>query len=138
MSASTPDSTAEPGRTLLLVEDDKVTRHFLKMALDGSFAVEAVQTAEEALEAAQNETVTYDIFLLDISLRSGPGGGAILKALRALEAYRHTPAIAITAYHPDAAPEDFMAAGFDGYLRKPFYQHELLDLIDKLLTFDAE
>lgn len=128
---------ADSHHTILLVEDDEITRQFLQEALDGTFTVDVARTAAEALQTVRQSTLIYDVFLLDISLRPGPGGVAILNTLREMEAYRLTPAIAITAYHPDAAPEDFMAAGFDGYLRKPFYQQQLLELIEKLLASNA-
>ena len=108
------------------------------MALSDTFELGVATTAAEALDIARQGELVYDVLLLDISLRPDPGGVATLKALRELEAYRHTPAIAMTAYEPNAAPEDFMSAGFDGYLRKPFYQQELLELIERLLGSKAE
>lgn len=123
---------------MLLVEDDETTRQFLHMALGDAFVLGVATTAAEALDIARQGELVYDILLLDISLRPGPGGVAILKALREMEAYRHTPAIAMTAYDRDAAPEDFMSAGFDEYLRKPFYERDLLNLINQLLGPNAE
>jgi two-component system chemotaxis response regulator CheY len=133
-----PDhASTDDRRAVLVVEDNEMTRQFLSMALNTAFRVTITKSATEALERIHQGAPLFDVFLLDISLRFGPGGVAILRELREMDAYRYTPAIAITAYEPNAAPEDFMAAGFDGYLRKPFYQAELLELIDKLLASDA-
>lgn len=137
MTGSSSQSSAHSQHAVLLVEDDEGTREFLEMALSPTFAIDVAATAADALDIVRQGKVMYDLFLLDISLRPGPGGVAVLKALRAMEDYRATPAVAITAYHPDAAPERFMDAGFDGYLRKPFYQEDLLDLIDELLAPDV-
>lgn len=134
MTGSSSQPSAHSQRAVLIVEDVEDIRKFVEMVLSPTFEVDMAGTAADALDIVRYKKAVYDIFLLDISLRPGPGGVSVLKALREMEDYRHTPAIAMTAYGRGTAPEQFMDAGFDGYLRKPFYHQDLLDLINELLA----
>ena len=70
---------------------------------------------------------------MDINLGDGPSGREVLKSLRAIPAYRKVPVAALTAYALPGEREDFLKAGFNAYLSKPFSEDALLKLLAQLL-----
>lgn len=116
------------GPPVLLVEDDESTGELLRTILSESHAVEWARNAESGLSAAERKSFT--VVLLDIHLRgSAIDGVELLRRLRAKPAYRNAAIYALTAYALPGDRERFLAAGFDGYLAKPFEAHELRRLV---------
>jgi two-component system cell cycle response regulator DivK len=60
-------------------------------------------------------------------------GTAALQILRAGEATRHIKVLAITASAMRGDRERILAAGFDGYVSKPFRVQELLEAVRRML-----
>ena len=134
--APTPQPAPVPDgpRTVLLVEDNALTRDVLPLLIEESgapFTIEAAATAGEALDKA-SET-TYDLFLIDINLGSEMTGVDVMNRLRGDARYASAPMIACTAYAMPGDEERLLAAGFDAYLAKPFRKDELLDAMNEAL-----
>jgi CheY-like chemotaxis protein len=116
--------------SVLVVEDDPATGHLIEEMLADGNQVTWRQTASEAFLAASLQA--YDLVLVDIRLeRSSEDGIQLLQQLRQIPAFRKTPVFALTAYAMAGDRERFLAAGFDGYLSKPFERRELEGILEK-------
>jgi PAS domain S-box-containing protein len=120
------------GVRVLLVEDERDTREFLKTILEGcGAAVTEAASAAEALAALEH--ARPDVLVSDIGM-PGENGYELIKRVRALPAERggRVPAVALTAY---AGPKDrrrALLAGFHTHLAKPVEPDELLAVLASL------
>ena len=121
----------EERATILAVEDNSETQLLLKHLLKSSFDVHVVSGVDDALEAVTERT--FDIFLLDINLSGQRTGTDLLHLLRKNDNGADVPAIALTAYAMPGDREDFLEAGFDHYVSKPFTRSDLTSAIDASL-----
>jgi len=121
----------EPPR-VLAVEDNSETQLLLEHLLKKSFEVTVVAGVDEALEAVDDSY--FDIFLLDINLSEERTGTDLLHMLRERNDLGGVPAIALTAYAMPGDREDFLEAGFDQYVSKPFTRDDLTEAINTTLS----
>lgn len=133
----TRSDCAAPSKLRILAgEDNAVNRavlaaflapndHQVTFANDGLAAVEAYKGGE------------FDLILMDISMPVIDGGEA-LRQIRFIErqrgAARKTPAIAISAHAMRQQIDEFMAAGFDGYVAKPIKAERLAAEMARVLA----
>ncbi len=123
-------STEKP--SILAVEDNSETQLLLEHLLKESFEVTVVEGVDDALKAVDG--TSFDAFLLDINLSEQRTGTDLLHLLRERDDMTEVPAIALTAYAMPGDREDFLEAGFDQYVSKPFTRDDLTDAIDKTLS----
>lgn len=113
----------KPGRTILLVEDEPtLQRIFGSVLSDVGHQVEAVGTAEHALERLQNTAQPeIDLVLSDKNL-PGKTGLDLLAETRRIEAAsrRSIGFMLVTGYPSRDSALDVLSADGDGYLVKPF------------------
>ena len=126
---SEPDVELPPLR-VLLVEDSvanqrvgagmlRKLRHTVSIATNGARAVEACASER------------FDVILMDLQM-PGMDGYEATRAIRRREqdeGAAKTPIVALTARASRGNEELCRAAGFDGYLAKPYRSRELLDAI---------
>lgn len=124
-------SSAEKPR-ILAVEDNSETQLLLEHLLKKSFDVQVVPGVEEALDAVDENT--FDALLLDINLSEERTGTDLLHLLRERNDMESVPAIALTAYAMPGDREDFLEAGFDQYVSKPFTRADLTEAIETSLA----
>ena len=117
--------------SILAVEDNPETQLLLHHLLQPDFHVVVTGGIEGALEAAQEEM--FDILLLDINLSEEKTGIELLHMLRECSQAR-VPAIALTAYAMPGDRENFIEAGFDAYISKPFTRKDLTEVIESTLS----
>ena len=123
-------SPAEKPR-ILAVEDNSETQLLLEHLLKKSFEVVVVPGVDEALSAVGDGP--FDALLLDINLSEQRTGTDLLHLLRERENMTDVPAIALTAYAMPGDREDFLEAGFDQYVSKPFTRSDLTTAIENSL-----
>lgn len=116
---------------ILAVEDNPDTQLLLRYLLRPHYDVEIVTHVDDALETARRQT--FDLLVLDINLGEERTGIDLLQELRELEAYRSTPALALTAYAMPGDRERFESSGFTQYISKPFTRKELYDALEDML-----
>ena len=116
---------------ILLVEDQEMNRDMLSRRLKkrGYDVVIAVDGAE-GLEMARSEAP--DLILMDMSLPVIDGWDAT-RQLKADEATRPIPVVALTAHAMSTDREKALAAGCDAYETKPVELPRLLETMEKLL-----
>ena len=116
---------------ILLVEDQEMNRNMLsrrliKRGYDVSIAVDGA----EGLEKARAEKP--ELILMDMSLPVIDGWEAT-RQLKADEATRGIPVVALTAHAMSTDRDKAMEAGCDAYETKPVELPRLLETIEKLL-----
>jgi CheY-like chemotaxis protein len=116
---------------ILLVEDQEMNRNMLsrrliKRGYDVSIAVDGA----EGLEKARSEKP--ELILMDMSLPVIDGWEAT-RQLKADEATRGIPVVALTAHAMSTDREKAMEAGCDAYETKPVELPRLLETMEKLL-----
>ena len=114
---------------LLVVEDDKETRNFLKSSLKAEGFV--VDTAEDGKAGSYKASVNdYDLIVLDIELPY-KNGRQICSELRA--SGKNMPIIMLSVKGEIDTKVDLLQTGADDYLTKPFSFTELSARIKALL-----
>lgn len=107
--------------TILIVEDEKEIRRFVRQALEGEgcrvFDAETMQRG--LLEAATRKP---DLIILDLGLPDGDG----IDYIRDLRQWSSLPVIVLSARTDEQDKIDALDAGADDYLTKPFGIGELL------------
>ena len=117
---------------ILAVEDNSETQLLLEHLLKESFEVTVVTGVDEALEAVEGHS--FDAMLLDINLSEQRTETDLLHLLRERDDMAEVPAIALTAYAMPGDREDFLEAGFNQYVSKPFTRDDLTDAIETSLA----
>lgn len=117
---------------VLVVDDDPDIRALVLMRLrrEGYDAVGACDAAEAlALVAAHCPAIV----LLDVGM-PGVDGYEVVRALRSSEATACLPILLVTARNRDEVQERGIAAGANGYLRKPFTPRQLSEGVQAVLA----
>lgn len=109
--------------TVAVVEDNADNRLLLQAILDGLYDVVEYENGVDALAGLTAHLP--DLVLLDISL-PGMDGNEILARIRADDALKRLPVIALTAHAMAGDREKYLAAGFNDYITKPIVDETLL------------
>jgi CheY-like chemotaxis protein len=120
-------------KKILLVEDDVITQDVIRFFLKDLYSVDIANNAESAMEFVYANK--YNAILMDINLGKGKSGIEITKDIRKVEGYENIPIIAETAFAMRGDKEEFLAAGCDYYIAKPFSKEEIRNI---LLAVDVE
>jgi CheY-like chemotaxis protein len=114
-----------------VIEDNPDNRLLVRAMLEDRYDITEYENGPEALVAFRYRRPS--LVLLDISL-PGMDGTQVLAELRADDAMRTLPVIALTAHAMSGDQDKFLAAGFDAYVAKPIVDEQvLLAAIERLL-----
>jgi two-component system, cell cycle response regulator DivK len=118
-------------KRILVVEDQDDNRRILRdlLTASGYELIEAVD-GEQGLTAAEQERP--DLILMDIQL-PGIDGYEVTRRIKANEALRSIPIIAVTSYALSGDDQKAFEAGCDAYVTKPFSPRQLLAKIKEYL-----
>lgn len=106
---------------VLCVDDEPDVLKMMELALaSAGYAPITTASGEKALESMQTERVR--VLLVDLRM---PGMNGMELCRRAKEIDPEARVYAVSAYVNAYTPEQFEAAGFSGYLSKPFRIKEL-------------
>jgi len=104
-------------KRVLVVEDNELNlKLFCDLLRAHEFVAEPVRDGREAVARARE--VSLDLIIMDIQMPHVTGYELILE-LKADEALRHIPIMAVTAYSGRDDEERIRAAGADAYVSKP-------------------
>lgn len=118
--------------TILIVEDDRDNLNVATQVLN--FQGAEVHVAENGVAGLKVlEEITPTIVLMDISMPQ-MDGWEMLRHMREDPKTADLPVIAVTAHAMEGDRERVLAAGFDGYIRKPFDVLTFLDTIKESLA----
>ncbi len=114
-----------------VIEDNPDNRLLVRAMLEDLYEIDEYETGPEALAAFRSRRP--GLVLLDISL-PGMDGMQVLAEIRADQALRGLPVVALTAHAMSGDQDKFLAAGFDGYVAKPIVDEQvLLAAIERLM-----
>jgi two-component system cell cycle response regulator DivK len=123
-----------PGQLILIIEDNeknlKLVRDLLQVK---GYETAESETAEEGLRLAVE--LRPALILMDIQL-PGMNGIEALGLLRADAATKDIPVLAVTASAMSQDQAAIMAAGFDGYQKKPLEIKEFLEAVRQVFEKD--
>lgn len=119
------------GRKILVVEDNPDNMKLVTWILeDEHYRVTGVSSGEACLERLQQEP--FDAVLMDISL-PGIDGKETTRRLRAQDAFRTLPIIALTAHAIKGEDDDIRASGVTDLITKPLDEDVLLARLRQLI-----
>jgi CheY-like chemotaxis protein len=118
-------------RTILLVEDDPVVRHVVRLLLEleGDSVVEA-KDGEDALTILNGHHGALDLLVTDVMM-PGLSGAEVCGRVR--EGRPGLPTLFISGFYPEAVFPDQGLPQRSAFLAKPFMPEELIDAVDGLL-----
>lgn len=116
---------------ILIVEDDNCTIQYLTKILEqGGFKISVAHDRKEAEKVFQKLS-EIDLVLLDMSLPDVSG----LDLAKQIKIIRHDiPIIAQTALTVDDNGKQFLEAGCDGYITKPYRREQVLAAINSYIS----
>jgi CheY-like chemotaxis protein len=121
---------------ILVVDDVPPNREVARVMLEAiGFEVMEAENGQIAVDAYQEKP--FDLILMDIIMPVLDGIGAMM-AIRALPNGKDVPIIALTASGFEGKNVELKRQGFTEYVRKPFYEPDLLELIGKLIGAEYE
>jgi len=126
-----PSPGARIRRTILLVEDDPVVRHVVRLLLEleGNAVLEA-KDGDDALTILKGYQGALDLLLTDVMM-PGLSGAEVCDRVR--EGRPGLPTLFISGFYPEAVFPDHRLPESSAFLAKPFMPEELIDAVDGLL-----
>ena len=116
-------------RIALIVDDNMVNIAVLKEMLKlENFNIEVAATGNEAIQRLGKDPVV-DIIFVDLMM-PGMDGFETIKLIRNHSKYKQTAVIAVTGMVGPEVEQKCMNLGFSGYLTKPIYYDDLMDIIE--------
>jgi two-component system, OmpR family, KDP operon response regulator KdpE len=123
-----PAMMNKPSRLVLLIEDERMTRSFLRSAFEiQGFSVAEAENAGDGLKIATFNQP--DLIILDLSLPDLHGS----EALERLRSWSNVPAIVLSDQFNENEMVRLLRSGADDYVVKPFGMAGLLARSDALL-----
>jgi two-component system KDP operon response regulator KdpE len=111
----------EPPPTILIVEDERAIRRFLRPALEGE-GYRVLEADDQRSGLGMASSHTPDLIILDLGLPDRDG----LELIRAVREWASTPIIIVSARGQETDKVKALDLGADDYLTKPFSVQELL------------
>ena len=131
MDQGMSEARAGLAKRVLVVEDNELNlKLFCDLLRAHEYATQGVRDGREAVASAR--TFAPDLIVMDIQLPHVSGYDLIVQ-LKADEALRAIPIMAVTAYAGREDEERIRAAGADAYVSKPISLMRFVDAVQALL-----
>lgn len=135
-TAETPSRPQPRKKRILILEDERLIRHLLKMNLTTSgYCVVATQEGSEAVAAfreAHASGEAFDLFITDLTIPEGMGGAQAMEQILAIDP--EVRAIVSSGYSDDPVMARYMDYGFCAVLPKPYEPRQLIELVEEVLA----
>ncbi|HUL01543.1 MAG TPA: ATP-binding protein [Nitrospirota bacterium] len=120
----------------ILIMDDEETIRTVACSLVKALghSAETASHGKEAIEkyqAALQSGESFDIVILDITVRDGMGGAEAIRKL--LEIDPNVKAVVMSGYSHDADVSRYLVHGFKAFLKKPYNVDQLQEVLNTLL-----
>ena len=116
--------------TILIVDDEKNVRYVVRKMLSSEYIVLEAMDGDVAVDMARKEKP--DLILMDIMMPK-TDGYSVTSILKTDDVTKHIPVVMLTALSQELNKKFAETMGADGYITKPFTQHDLLDNISRLM-----
>lgn len=120
-------------KKILIVEDVEFNRDLVVQLLEDDYVILTAADGEAGVELAERERP--DLILMDLSL-PGVDGWEATRRIKANEALRNIPIIALTAHAMRGDAEKARACGCNDYLSKPIDEDLLFEKLKQFLVDD--
>jgi two-component system KDP operon response regulator KdpE len=110
-----------PVPKVLIVEDERAIRRFLRPALEGE-GYRVLEADDQRTGLGMASSHVPDLIILDLGLPDGDG----IELIRAVREWTSTPIIVVSARGQESDKVRALDLGADDYLTKPFSVQELL------------
>jgi len=121
-------------KKILVVDDELDIRNLLKMIFTNEgYTVLLAKNGEEGIHLARTESP--DVIFLDL-LMSGLSGLEVCKILKGNPVTEGIPVVVVTAFGRDQDIQLVKEAGANWFVKKPFENKRLVELVSKLLYED--
>lgn len=131
-----PESIAEDDKpVVLVVEDNDDLRSFIQTCLAPHYTVIEATNGQEAIDIATQsipDAVVSDVMMPVMD------GMKFLELIKTDERTSHIPVILLTAKTNRQDREAALSIGADAFLTKPFYESELIALLNNLLNLRTQ
>jgi two-component system cell cycle response regulator DivK len=118
-------------KKVLVVEDNELNlKLFCDLLRAHDYETEPVRDGREAVERAQ--AFGPDLVIMDIQLPH-VSGLELIEQLKADEALKAIPIMAVTAYAAKGDEERIRAAGAEGYVSKPISLGRFIEAVEALI-----
>lgn len=120
------------GAKILLADDTRLNRELVKdlLEIQGYKIVEAVSGKDCIEKARRNKP---DLILLDIELPD-MSGLEVVKEIKQDAEIKDIFVVAFSGYDKPEEQEEFLAAGFSGFISKPFDIKKFSRIVEKFLN----
>jgi CheY-like chemotaxis protein len=119
-------------KVIVVVDDNPANLKLLRMFLSKEgYDVRTATDGPEVIPLV--ERVHPDLILMDIHLPT-LDGLEVTRRLKAGDATRDIPVLAVTAYAMKGDDQKARAAGCDEYITKPINMNELLEMVERMCT----
>ncbi|NNE43469.1 MAG: response regulator, partial [Gemmatimonadetes bacterium] len=137
--ADSPQSAAERGGRVLVMDDDNSVRTALLNMLAGlGYETTGTDDGERAIELyrdAMERGAPFDVVIMDLTVPGGCGGREAIRRLRVLDP--DVRAIVVSGYSNDPVLARYREEGFRGFLGKPFAMDRLAETMESVLREPA-
>jgi len=118
---------------LLIIDDEKmICQEFCETLNDMGHQTDFALNGDEALKKIQN--TPYELVFLDLSMPRMNGADVFKKILEV----RRIPVTFMTGFMSPSTEKEMMSMGALRCLRKPVDLSEVVDIIDRLDSFDSQ
>jgi len=124
------------GKRIFIVEDKSGNLAIMKTLLEGAGALVGFDRWGHGALQRLRDFTPVDVILLDLMLPGGISGYDIFDEIRAVEAFRETPIVAVSANEPAVAIPETRARGFQGFIGKPISFNDFTSQIAQVITGD--
>jgi signal transduction histidine kinase/CheY-like chemotaxis protein/HPt (histidine-containing phosphotransfer) domain-containing protein len=125
-----PRPVSRRKKRILIAEDDPTNQAIARAVLESAgYAVEIVENGIDAVAAAERQE--HDLVLMDVQMPRLDG----LEATRRIRArgglLANLPIVAVTAHAMAGARQEYLRAGMDDYVSKPYAAADLVAVIER-------
>lgn len=118
-------------KTILIVDDSESIRKLVQFNLSNAgYSVLVANNGKEALSYFNGENI--HLLLTDLHMPE-MNGMELIKEVRKIDQYRHTPILFLTTETQISLKKDAKDAGATGWIVKPFVFEKLLTTIRKVM-----
>ncbi len=121
-------------RRILIMDDDAVVTVVLERLLQrAGFETVSVENGVDALNVYKDAFLSnpFSLVFIDLTVPGGLGGEETVRELKRFDP--NAKAVVFSGYSNDPIITDFPLHGFDGVLKKPFTNSELMNVLKSIL-----
>ncbi len=117
---------------ILITDDEQLILEIFSRILRKDFDIHTAHNVESFYQKI--EEIEFDIFLMDVSLKSSKNGLQLVEELRGKSIYQKTPIVVITAHAFSKDEHNALNSGASLFLRKPVENSKLLLEVQKFFV----